>query len=141
MAKQKESKLQRDIRFALMINTGGWYWKNHGNMYTVSGLPDLMGVVNGWLIAVEVKTPTGRVSKEQKAIIKRLNKEGAYAIVARSPEAAVRRVSRWLAKKQVEATSVKSREVSPKKKGLRLVHGAGNWQDDNRLARHFKKVA
>lgn len=54
------------------------------------GSADLVGFVHatGRFIAMEIKTPTGRLSKEQRLWIRFVNEHGGYACVARSvPEA------------------------------------------------------
>jgi len=49
-----------------------------------AGVPDLLICKEGKFIAIEVKTPTGRVSDLQKAHIKMIREAGGEAIVARS---------------------------------------------------------
>jgi hypothetical protein len=50
-------------------------------------VPDLIAFgANGVAIAVEVKTPTGRVSKFQTRVIEQLKAVGAHAHVVRSVE-------------------------------------------------------
>jgi hypothetical protein len=55
------------------------------------GSADLVGFLfeSGRFFAVEVKTPTGRLSKDQKNWINFVNKYGGYACVARSPDEAL----------------------------------------------------
>lgn len=54
------------------------------------GGADLLGVApDGRFLAVEVKTATGRVSKEQKRFIDAVNRAGGLAGVARSVEDAI----------------------------------------------------
>ena len=55
------------------------------------GSADLVGLIhkNGRLFAIEVKTPTGRISDEQKAWIAVINARGGYAAVARSVDEAL----------------------------------------------------
>lgn len=55
------------------------------------GSADLIGFIfaTGRFFAVEVKTPTGRLSKDQKNWINFVNKYGGYACVARSPDEAL----------------------------------------------------
>ena len=51
------------------------------------GSSDLIGWTNtGRFLAVEVKTPTGRLSKEQNKFLDEVNKSGGVGICARSVE-------------------------------------------------------
>lgn len=51
------------------------------------GFPDISGVTaTGRMIAIECKTPTGRVSSKQTAFLDMLRKFGALVILARSVE-------------------------------------------------------
>lgn len=50
----------------------------------VKGMPDILAVRDGRFYAIEVKTLTGRVSPEQKEMIRKLNDYGAVAFIARS---------------------------------------------------------
>lgn len=81
---------------------GGFAWKNQsgtlpvGNRFVhvgTRGLPDVVGVwptvnveadIVGQLIAVEVKTGTGRLTRQQIVMHEELRKRGALVIVARS---------------------------------------------------------
>lgn len=54
------------------------------------GSSDLIGVApNGQFLAVEVKTKTGRASKEQTQFIKAVRAAGGIAGIARSPQEAL----------------------------------------------------
>jgi hypothetical protein len=60
-----------------------------------NGSPDLVGVLrSGRAVAIEVKTPVGRLSVEQKAWIKAAEKWNVAACVARSVEEAME----WICK-------------------------------------------
>ena len=76
--------------FAWKNNTMGVYDKNRGtyrknmNKYAINGVADILGVLpDGKFLAIEVKTPKGRVSPAQINFINRINKEGGVALVAR----------------------------------------------------------
>jgi hypothetical protein len=50
-----------------------------------TGCPDILGQLSdGRLLAVEVKSPSGRVSPDQQAFLNKARKNGAVALVARS---------------------------------------------------------
>lgn len=65
--------------------------KRH-SIYHVKGVSDILGVVRGRPIAIEVKSKVGRASPEQKSFIARFNASGGYAIVARHHD----EVKKWL---------------------------------------------
>ena len=82
--------------FAWKNNTMGVYDKNRGtyrrnmNKYAINGVADILGVLPcGRMLAIEVKTPRGRVSPKQQSFIDRVNKEGGLAFVARGLEEVV----------------------------------------------------
>ena len=109
----KETLIQRKIQIALS-NAGCIMWRNEtagayvgkvihkaGDQVTLAGarlMPfglckgsaDLIGIApDGRFLAVEVKTPTGRASKEQLTFIEAVRKAGGIAGIARSPEDAL----------------------------------------------------
>ena len=51
---------------------GCFAWKEHGGIYGTAGVPDIIACVNGRFVAFEVKTPSGRATKLQEAIIKKI---------------------------------------------------------------------
>jgi hypothetical protein len=74
---------------ALPIKNGATYDAKSGAYRansSVKGIPDILGCVpySGRMLAIEVKTPTGRVSKEQQTLIDEINRRGGLAFVARS---------------------------------------------------------
>jgi hypothetical protein len=61
-------------------------FKNFANAYNAHGLPDITGAIAGLRLEIEVKTPTGRLSKKQAYILERYNKFNILAFVARDLE-------------------------------------------------------
>ena len=51
-----------------------------------AGVSDILGVLRGRFIAIEVKTPTGRLSKSQAKFLDEVKANGGLALVARSVE-------------------------------------------------------
>ena len=134
----KESKLQRDIREALELEFGGFFFKTHGSMFQIAGLPDLVGVSHGCFIGVEVKVPGKDPSNQQKVILRMIKRAGGIACVARSPDTAIRRVRRGLIKhyeKIIEDPTIqlpkKSSKERSKKKTVRSVYGDGHGEDSH----------
>lgn len=57
----------------------GWYFKVWGGGFQRSGIPDLIGCVNSYFFALELKAERGRPSELQRLNIDRLKESGAYA--------------------------------------------------------------
>lgn len=89
----KESEIQKQCLNYLQVS-GFFAWKNHvGSIPThgrgratnpAAGSPDIMAIKNGLFYAIEVKTPTGKVSKHQYGWLEKAHKHGAIAMVVRS---------------------------------------------------------
>jgi len=76
--------------FAWKNNSMGVYdpikktFRTNKNKYVHNGVSDILGIYKGRLLAVEVKTSKGVVSRAQQIFIDRVIKEGGIAGVARS---------------------------------------------------------
>ncbi len=82
-----ESTLQRKIQDYLKKKLPGAYvWKNHGNQYSVIGLPDLMCVYKGKIVCIEVKVSGNVPTKLQEVAIRKLTDAGAICCIAYSIE-------------------------------------------------------
>lgn len=94
----KETDIQRQI-IRWLYKAGIFCWRNNsmgvfdpklkiyrkpnGEGY-INGVSDILGVVKGKMLAIEVKKPGGRISTEQKEFIERLSSDGHVAFVAYS---------------------------------------------------------
>jgi len=98
MAKQPESRLQRNIRDRLEREVGGWWFKVWGGPLTPAGIPDLVGCVQGLFFALEVKMPrrSSQPSPIQIAMMRRIEKAGGHVAVVRSTNDAVEFVQECL---------------------------------------------
>lgn len=95
MAQKEETIIQNKIRVALSKEGCLVFRHTVGNFYTkwgqeikigTVGHSDLYGIKSdGKAFFLEVKTPEGSASKEQKAFIKAVKGKGALAGFARSP--------------------------------------------------------
>lgn len=82
-----ESKLQRKIQQYLKNNLpNSVVWKNHGNQYSVIGLPDIMCLYRGKLICIEVKIPGNKPTKLQEVTLQKLKDAGAIVGIAYSSQ-------------------------------------------------------
>lgn len=71
-----ETKVKKYIE-----SQGGWQVKFFANKYTRSGVPDILACINGYFVAIEVKSDTGRPEKIQLAKIRQIRAAGGYAFV------------------------------------------------------------
>lgn len=63
-----------------------WYFKVMGSMFQRSGIPDIVGVINGRFFALELKAENGKPSALQIFNIKQLRWCGAYAKIVKPSE-------------------------------------------------------
>ena len=81
--KQFENKIK-----ALIKRTGGFcfkYWggsASNGKVFTVRGLPDIMGCIRGRFIGIEVKAENGKPSDIQLERLQEIRDAGGIGIVA-----------------------------------------------------------
>ena len=54
-------------------------WKTHGGMYGVAGLPDVICCYHGLFVGLEVKTPSGKLTKLQETTLQRIQAAKGYA--------------------------------------------------------------
>lgn len=63
----------------------GFAWKNHGGLYSVKGLPDVMAVVRkdgkSFFLCFEVKQPGNKPTEIQKVLIRKFESLGITARV------------------------------------------------------------
>lgn len=95
----KEAALTKKIRLKLAEKFGGRWFKMAGGPYMTVGLPDLIGTVHGYFIAIEVKVP-GRektLTDRQALVIRELTDRGeCLAFMTTSVEDALNRVEEYL---------------------------------------------
>lgn len=92
MAKGPETRIQKNIQDALKKEyPNSFFYKTHGGPYQQSGIPDLVGVIHGIFIAIEVKTPDKKdnTTKLQDECLRKISKAEGLAFVSWSPEHAL----------------------------------------------------
>jgi hypothetical protein len=94
-----EAQIQDDVRLILGADPAGVWWRNNvgvaetvrGNKIKFGLFPgsaDLVGLFRGRFVAVELKTPSGRQSKEQRLWQKCVEDHGGiYALVRSTDDA------------------------------------------------------
>ena len=92
----REQSLVTKIQNALKSEYPGecWLYKTDGNA-AKNGAPDIIGVVCGVFIGLEVKTLKGRVRKNQEVQMARIRKAGGRACVVRCVGDALWSVGMW----------------------------------------------
>ncbi len=104
MAKMEKHELEKPIENEILsfLRTIGVYcWKNQSvgifdarkkiyrkskNPYHLNGVSDILGVIQGRFLAIEVKSKHGVVSDDQRVFIRKTLDEGGIAFVSRSVE-------------------------------------------------------
>lgn len=81
-----ESAIKRDIK--RWLTSRGYYWSSldAGTVGHRMGDPDLVACIRGRYVAIEVKTPIGRLSPRQKEVREMIEASGGIFCVARSVE-------------------------------------------------------
>jgi len=99
-----EGAVQDSIRLALATVPDLCMWRNNVGVadqrgarvrYGLApGSADLVGVLAGRFVALEIKTATGRVAPEQTQWLALVRRYGGFAAVVRSPEDALAAIER-----------------------------------------------
>jgi len=80
----EEKRIENSIKQWLEANNC-WLIKVQGGSNAPStGVPDILTCIKGRFVAIEVKTPTGRLTKIQQYQMDQINKSGGVAFVATS---------------------------------------------------------
>ena len=82
----READIVRAILTHLKSLDGCFCWKEHGGPYGTSGVPDIICCYRGHFFGCEVKTETGKPTKLQQAVIRKINCAGGTALIVRSVE-------------------------------------------------------
>ncbi len=93
-----EKEIENEIlRFLKIIGVFCWKQNNVGifdpirkvyrrpkSPHIIKGVSDILGIISGRMLAIEVKSKTGRISDEQRIFLAKINQEGGIAFVTRS---------------------------------------------------------
>lgn len=102
-----EKFLQNTIIDWLNANTSGMFWQNDSvairgrkrcNRYRPNGVSDILGVISGQSVAIEVKSPTGKLLQSQIEFSQRFRRAGGEYYVIRSLEdlTELAKISGWI---------------------------------------------
>lgn len=85
-----EKQITANIRKYLSIKNI-WHWKQwQGPMSQPRGVSDIVGILYGLMLAIEVKKPGGKLSDYQERFLENVNKRGGIAFVAFSVDDVIR---------------------------------------------------
>jgi hypothetical protein len=65
----------------IILSIRGWYFKHWGGGYSKAGIPDLLCNINGFFIAVELKSDTGKPSELQEKNITMINQSNGIGVI------------------------------------------------------------
>ena len=110
MAKQRESRLSTKIQTALR-QRGIFVYKNHGSSHMMSGLPDLVAVVDGDFVGLETKHPETRddTSPRQKLVHEMIRRSGGVCEVVCSVQEALDAIDRRAEIRAMRDAEIKDR--------------------------------
>lgn len=106
IAHDNETAIMQRILLALGAHPACRIWRmntgalpdQHGRLirFGVPGMADIIGLLrpSGRFLAIEVKTPTGRQSEQQRSFQRMVEAAGGLYVLARSVEEAVQAVTR-----------------------------------------------
>lgn len=90
---------QSGLGFFWKNTSGGFHdgkkWRKHQSPFAIRGTSDILGIVDGRFIALEVKTEKGRASTEQLAFLKRVRACGGLASLVRSLDQTIEQFQEW----------------------------------------------
>jgi hypothetical protein len=141
MAVKGETKIVKSIKDGLIkLYPNCFFFKVHGNGFQKSGIPDLVGCINGRFIGIEVKDPKNKTygaTMLQLHMITLIKEAGGIAGIATSLEEA-----RELIDNGIIQTSRDSTKKTQRKKEICTVHGTGDREDisDNKKDRKVSKI-
>lgn len=76
--KKEETKFKETLLPKLKKVKGSWFEKIQ--QVSINGTPDILGVVRGWMIAIELKTDDGETTALQDLKLDRIKKAGGVAM-------------------------------------------------------------
>lgn len=104
MPAQPEGRLQLRIQKALKVKYGRriFLFKVHGSALMLTGLPDLIGCIDGRFFGLEVKMPKGVVSERQTYVHSLIRAAGGVIDVPRSVTDALESIERMISSSDVD---------------------------------------
>jgi Holliday junction resolvase len=75
-----ETKFKNQV-MKYLDSLGAYVVKQHGNMYTSKGVPDLLVCLKGVFLGIELKAENGKPSELQILHIQRIKEAGGFSIL------------------------------------------------------------
>lgn len=79
MAKKAETKLKESVLSALHSLPNAWVTKIQ--QVSIRGTPDIIGCINGYFIAIELKTDSGELDPLQEFVLNQIAESGGVGLV------------------------------------------------------------
>ena len=76
-------------------------YRKSNSVHHIKGVSDILGIIEGKFLAIEVKSAKGVISPEQRAFIARMNSEGGIAFVARNVDQVARELYKHFPNNQI----------------------------------------
>ena len=86
MPLKAETRLSKKVKKALKRKFGGFWFKIHGNIFQLRGIPDLIGCVKGRFVAIELKIGKKKPKKIQYYMMKKIKENGGIVLWSNSCE-------------------------------------------------------
>jgi len=87
MAKTPEGRVKDEVREELKRYTPAvWWFMPIGGMFSMPGIPDIVGVARGKFFAIEVKSAKGRPTKMQLAVHTLIEDAGGVIAIVKPGE-------------------------------------------------------
>ena len=79
-----EKNIVNQIMRYLKTVPDSFAWKQHGGQFGTAGIPDIIICLHGRFVAMEVKTPAGKLTKLQESTLQRIKdaKGVAYKVTS-----------------------------------------------------------
>jgi len=98
---KKESYLQKKVLKKLKTEVGGFWTNIHGGPFQRKGLPDIIGTVEGYFIAIELKVGNNEPTEIQEETLRRIKEEGkAFAFWSTDADRVIRRVKKYIERRK-----------------------------------------
>lgn len=76
-----QEKIEENKIKSWLKDRGFYHFKNHGNIWTEPGRPDIVACIEGRFYGIEVKAPGGRPSDAQLLQGKKIEKSGGVFMI------------------------------------------------------------
>lgn len=86
MSQTHNAKVTKGLVDWLSTDSDIFVWKQHQDMYSRRGIPDIVGVWRGYFFGIEVKQPNEPLRPSQEGIKRKIEQAGGAYLIAHSIE-------------------------------------------------------